>query len=334
MKYKQRYIKLSIALCALILIIMDTKTAASGVLEGIDICLKVLIPSLFPFFIVTTYLNAILLGSSLPGVKLVCKKLHIPSNCEFILPLGLMGGYPVGAKLITDTYNLKKIDKRTSQILLGYCNNAGPAFIFGIAGAAFASPFISIALWLIHIASAIITGLILPKPNGVNSSVNLTATPSLTHSVKSAINASVSVCGWIITFKILLSYLNHWFPVFFTTEAGIILKGILELSNGCLSAAKITNQGIRFIVYAAFFGCGGICVYLQTLSVAETIGIGLYTHGKVIQTCISLIASLFTAVILFREFTIPIRATCLLIILSVITVTLVTQHAKKVVAIT
>ena len=165
MKHEQRHIKFCIALCALLLIIMDTKTAALGVIEGIDICLKVVIPSLFPFFIVTTYLNAIVVGFSLPGLKHICRKLRIPASCEFILPLGLMGGYPVGAKLITDIHTSKKIDKRTAHILLGYCNNAGPAFIFGIAGAAFTSQFIAMVLGLIHMASAIITGLLLPKPN-------------------------------------------------------------------------------------------------------------------------------------------------------------------------
>ena len=47
--------KVIVSIMILILIISDAKTAASGVRDGIHMCLNVVIPSLFPFFIITTY---------------------------------------------------------------------------------------------------------------------------------------------------------------------------------------------------------------------------------------------------------------------------------------
>ena len=328
MKFRMRSIG---AVVSLILIITNPKIAATGVSEGIELCLKAVLPSLFPFFIVTTYLNSMMTGHHIAGFQYFCRKLHIPVGCEFVLPLGLMGGYPVGAKLITDLYNTKNIDKRTAQILLGYCNNAGPAFILGIAGSAFASPIHSVALWLIHIGSAILTGFLLPKPCTTKAAINLTVNASLQRSVKSSINACVSVCGWIITFKILLSYLSAWFPTLIKTHIGILITGILELSNGCLSATQIENIGSRFVIYTVFFALGGLCVLLQTLSVTEPIGIGLYVHGKLIQTCISLAVAIICVKILFPDASPSLYMASILIILSTLTTVLTLHHAKKVV---
>ena len=314
-----------------ILFIIDAKTAAKGVADGIDVCLKVVVPSLFPFFVITTYLNDMILGHPLRFLLFISKKLHIPSGCEYILPLGLTGGYPVGAKLIADMYNAKKIDKRTAHILLGYCNNAGPAFIFGIAGAAFASPAMPFILWLTLIISAVLTGFLLPKPKEAVRVDSLSSSPSLSKSVKSGISACVSVCGWIITFKIILAYLQQWFANFLLTKSGIIFTGILELSNGCMAATQLENPAVRFTVYSVFLSFGGLCIYLQTASVTERIGLGLYTHGKIIQTCISLVISVVTSIVLFRKEMFSMITASILVTLSAFILMITIRKAKKVV---
>ena len=167
MNKKSRVLQITLSVVILIVFIIDPNTASSGVAEGIDMCLKVIIPSLFPFFVVSTYLNAILFGYPIPAIQCIAKLLQIPIGGESILLLGLIGGYPVGAKLIADLYYTNKIDKQTAHILLGYCNNAGPAFIFGIAGAAFAS-----------LVTQIFTSIILPycvKPLRPNAKLMLEA---------------------------------------------------------------------------------------------------------------------------------------------------------------
>lgn len=297
---KNKYsLQIIFSIMILTILISDTKTAANGVKEGIDTCLKVIIPSLFPFFIVTTYLNSMIIGCRLPKIQRFTKQLHIPVGGEFILLLGLTGGYPVGAKLISDLYSKNKINWQTAHILLGYCNNAGPAFIFGIAGTAFTSPFVPVVLWIIHILSAIGTGFLLPKPELTEISVTAESRTSLAQAMKSSISACTSVCSWVIIFKILLSYLHIWFKSLLLRPVGIILTGILELSNGCIAATQIANPLLRFILITVFLAFGGLCVLFQTTSVTGTLGIGLYMHGKLIQTCISFVLAYFCGIMLF-----------------------------------
>ena len=81
---KNKYsLQIIFSIMILIILISDAKTAANGVKEGIDTCLKVIIPSLFPFFIVTTYLNSMIIGCRLPKIQRFTKQLHIPVGGEF-----------------------------------------------------------------------------------------------------------------------------------------------------------------------------------------------------------------------------------------------------------
>ena len=313
----------------LILFIIDAQTAAAGVMGGIDMCLKAIFPSLFPFFLITSYLNSVIYGYRIPGIQFITHRLRIPIGGEFILLLGLTGGYPVGAKLIADLCSTKKINKQTANILLGYCNNAGPAFIFGIAGAAFTSPMIPLVLWIIHIFSAIVTGFLLPKPELSEFSAVTKEKSSVAQSMKTSTSACVTVCGWVIVFKILLSYLCTWFPNLFTSSAGIVLTGLLELSNGCIAATQISNPAIRFILFAVFFAFGGFCVFLQTISVTESLGCGLYIHGKIIQTGISIILSCVCSRFLFSDYKNYDFSILIMIILSVTVIFFTVRHAKN-----
>jgi len=295
-KYKQ-VLAVFISAVILALLIFDTKTAVSGAADGIELCIKVIIPSLFPFFFITIYMNSLLTGLEIPGIRALGKLLHIPRGSEPILLLGLIGGYPVGAKMIGDAFTQNKIDRRTGRILLGYCSNAGPAFIFGVAGTLFTSIYAPIVLWIIHILSAIITGLLLPKPDTnamCTSSQKVIAAPEILHK---SISACISVCGWVIVFKIIMAYLTDLLSPFRSNLCMILIAGVLELSNGCLTLAALDSEPISFLLCSAFIAMGGICVALQTISVTGSLKWGLYIPGKIMQACISLFIS-----ILFIQF--------------------------------
>ena len=92
MKTRNRNFRISIWIFGLLLLILDTKTAKSSTYEGIELCLRVIIPSLFPFFFITSYLNTALLGISVPGLNRIMKWVHFPSGGDSLLVLGLIGG--------------------------------------------------------------------------------------------------------------------------------------------------------------------------------------------------------------------------------------------------
>ena len=49
----------------MLLLIFDSKTALEGARAGIDLCIRTVIPSLFPFFVLSMVLTGALMGTSL-----------------------------------------------------------------------------------------------------------------------------------------------------------------------------------------------------------------------------------------------------------------------------
>ena len=298
--WKKRIFPIVLCGFCMLLLMIDPSTALSGATDGITQVLQVIIPSLFPYFFITSYLNASLLGMSIPGIQILANRLHIPKGADSILLLGFIGGYPVGAQTITNTYKEGHLTKDCARILLGYCSNAGPAFIFGVTASMFPTSYAPWCLWFLQIISTIITAHFLPKPNGQdiiwNNVSRITAIIALQRSLRSM----ASVCGWIILFKILIAYISKPMQAL-GGNALILLSGILELSNGCLSLVNIPTDSARFVLCSVFLSFGGLCVLMQTRSVAGALGLGLYLPGKLMQVAICFILSLPLSFILFQE---------------------------------
>ena len=326
MKYK-RILSVIISASIMLLLIVDTETAKRGVADGISLCMNVIIPSLFPFFLVSSYLSTALLGIKLNGLRKILKPLQIPNGCESLVLLGFLGGYPVGAQLIAEAYCHKRINRRTARIMLGYCNNAGPAFIFGIAAILLSTPWAAITLWIIHILSALITAFLLPRPSenfgGLPSQKKL----SLVTALKNSIVICAAVCGWIIIFKVIIQYLDRYLGQS-STIFSMIIRGILELSNGCLTLSNITFEPLRFLLCTVFLALGGVCVLMQTASATNAIGLGLYIPGKLIQACISLMLGLLFFRFLYAEW-FPLRILLFILPISFLLIMLSKRHAEK-----
>lgn len=312
----------------MILLIVNTNIAIAGVSEGIELCIRVIIPSLFPFFVVTSLLNGSIIGHQIPYFHYLTNKLNFPKFGDSILLLGLTGGYPVGAQLIAQSYHSKQLSKQSSRILLGYCNNAGPAFIFGIAYALFSSKPLAFAIWFIHIFSALLTGFLLPRPQAESIQWKSSNGMSVTNSLKQSIQLCATTCGWIILFKIVLSYIQKFFIHSSSSTFAVIISGILEISNGCVRLAEIPSVSIKFILCNLFISFGGICVMLQTASAAEGLGLGLYVPGKIIQTGITTMIAVLFAYLFFPQDQIPIATSLSLLSLCLISIFITVRCIK------
>ena len=301
MKRHLRYISPFMAAFMMILLIMDAKTAYMGAMEGIRMCIEVIIPSLFPFIVVSNFLCASLIGTHLPGLNCIGSFFQLPKGSESLIVVGLLGGYPVGAQLIGDAYKRGSLDKRSAHILLGYCNNAGPAFIFGVISSLFSRPKITIIIWAIHILSALGAGYLLPRPKMHKAHIDNQCTNTLVKALHNSILAITSVCGWVIIFKILITYISLFLKGKVSQLCMITLSGLFELSNGCIQLSGCSNEQIRFLLSVVFLNLGSICVLLQTASVTEKLGLGLYIPGKIIQAGIGVLLCLVTTPLLFHH---------------------------------
>ncbi len=320
MKNSKRVLPIIAAAVCMAVLIFDTKTAIYAGSEGMKLCISTLIPSLFPFFIVSAMLTSELMGHPIPILSGLGRLLRIPVGAESVVIVGLLGGYPVGAQAVKSAYDSGCLQRKDAKRMLAFCSNAGPAFLFGVGARLFPELKYCWLLWGIHILSSFLVAVI--TPGGSREAIRLSpgAPVSVTRALRKAIETMALVCGWVVVFRVILGFGERWFLWLLPSRAQLLAGGLLELAGGCCSLLRLGSLGERFMLCSLFLGFGGFCVLLQTKSVTEGLDFSLYLPGKLTQSAISLLLCIPVQLMLPHSERIavswPVAAVCVIICLS------------------
>ena len=289
----RKWIPSILSAAGLLALILDSRTGLFAAREGVSLCLTTLVPSMFPFFIFSMFLTNSLAGQTIKLFHPIVKFCRIPKGAESLYLIGLLGGYPVGAQNVISSYNQGILSAEEAQRMAVFCNNAGPAFLFGYLGTLFDDPAYACVIWTVHIISSLLVGWVVPGGTGKTISIQ----PSHPISVSQAMNQSIrvmgQVCGWVVLFRVLIGFLDRWLLWAIPDAFRILLTGWLELSNGCTMLQNLQSNGLRFIFACSFLGFGGICVLLQTHSIAGNLCLPMYLPGKILQGSISFLLAIW-----------------------------------------
>lgn len=297
MKEKAKNILAITASVGILLIILDSKTAMEGAKAGIDLCIKTVIPALFPFLILTGLITGTLGGpisKIFRPIGIIC---NISEGTETILIMGLLGGYPVGAQAVYSGYSSGYLNKQEASRMLTFCNNPGPAFIFGMVGYIFGNMIVPGIMWCVIMITAIITAAIQP---GSKQTKCTAISKNKSNLMASTIKAMAIICGWVIFFRIWISILDRWIFWMIPSEISVFITGLLELSNGVVSVAQLSNPVFQFCCTAAMLSFGGICVGMQTVAVAGPIITKQYLLSKFFQMVLTTFLSYWVSLALFK----------------------------------
>ncbi len=281
-----------LAAIAMAILILDSRTALVSAREGLDLCIRTVIPSLFPFFVLSILITSMLSGVQIPWMRPARKMLRIPKGAEALLLTGLIGGYPVGAQCVSQAFEDDSLSKRDAERMLVFCNQCGPAFLFGMIGSILGTGRCWV-LWAIQIIGMLITAILLPgggDSGGVRHNGNGI---SLTSAMGRAVRTMGQVCGWILLFRVLVGFLERWGLWRFPVEMQALITGLLEISNGTVALRSLTDDSLRFLLCAGMMSFGGVCVIMQTGSaISPKLGRRLYFPGKLLQSgiCLTLAA--------------------------------------------
>lgn len=277
---------------SLAVLILNSQASLQGAREGITLCLTVVIPSLYPFIFLSTMLPSRLIGTRIRSLGGLCRLCGIPDGAESLLLLSFLGGYPIGAKIVYDSYKQGSISKSAACRMLGFCNNAGPAFLFGMVGGLFTDRRIVWVLWLIHILSALLVGILLPGKSEETCILSQTRPLTVPQALENSIKAMGNICGWVVIFRVILTILDQWFLWLLHQDIYAGIFGLFELSNGISCLREVANHATRFILCSGMLAFGGLCVFMQTASVTKELGLGRYFPGKVLHCLFSILLSL------------------------------------------
>ena len=224
------FFALGLALAALLYFSPHVSLAVQ---EGLTLCYRTVFPSLFPFFVLSTLLISLGFADALGRVLDRPMRLlfHLNGRCAGALILGLLGGYPVGARTTLSLYREGSCSREEAETLLAFSNNCGPAFILSVAGStALQSRKAGMLLYLIHVLAALCTGLIFRRknlPRKMLPHVSLPRrdfAPAFVAAVQSAFSSMLSVCGFVVFFAVLLKPLRSF------TKSGLLLQSFLTAS--------------------------------------------------------------------------------------------------------
>lgn len=271
----------AILVLGMVLLIIDTRTAFIGATEGINLCLSSVIPALLPFWVLSSLLTGCLWGSKGKAAALMGRLFSIPQGAESVLIPAFLGGYPAGAGCIAAAFNAGKLQKSQAERLLGYCNNVGPAFLFGIVAPQLGSVWQGLYLWGLTILGAWTASQLLPGKNDEKAAIGRLEQGDPFGDAAAAMG---KICVCVILFRVILAYTNKYLPS--SGFVAVVYSGILELTNGCCGLSRLP-MGMRLPLAAGLCSLGGLCVALQTASVAKGLSLSPYLLGKVIAALIS-----------------------------------------------
>ena len=107
-----------------------------------------------------------------------------------------------------------------------------------------------------------------------------------------------------------------------------IILGTGELTSGFYSLPILESEATRFIFASAFLGFGGMCVLMQTASVTNDLGLGLYLPGKLVQSAISFFLSFGISTLLYKEVRISVIIVSVFILLFLCSVVFLRKNSR------
>ncbi len=265
--------------------------------QGLTVCSQSILPSLFPFFVVSDLWVKLGYAETLGNLAapFVRKVFHLPGELSAAFVLGCLGGYPIGAKTVCELYQSKKLSRYQAEAALRFCNNAGPAFFLGILGGSLLGHVsLGFLLWIIHLCSAILIGFLFrPRalPDAAPPALNDRQSDFLsafTQAVTQGSQSVLQVCSFVIFFCMITYHLEHYLPESIISN---LFMCTLELSGGVHRLAQMPySQEIKFVLGAAMAGWGGVCVHCQSIAAMTKAGLSCkqYLIGKLLQCAVSL----------------------------------------------
>lgn len=283
---------------------------------SLRLCGEVLIPSLFPFFVLSALIQELGLPSRMgrlaaPGMG---RLFGVSGPGCAALILGLMAGYPLGAASAAGLVERGEVSREEGGRLLGFCNNSGPAFILGAAGTGvFGGARFGLLLYAAHILAALTAGVLLslgrPRAAVRLPEIRPARAGALPAAVTASVRNMLNVCGFVIAFGVVTGTLDAvgLLPALAldlsrltgleisASRAAIV--GFFELGGGVGAMRGLAATPVNLAVCAAVIGWGGLSVHFQTSAVVAGAEISTVRHftGRCLSAVFSFVYVLLLA---------------------------------------
>ena len=261
---KTGFIPASVVVLTATGLLFYSAAVAEGVRTGLENCATLLIPSLFPFMILAALVGSTTAGQKLSdAVGLVLTPLTgLPRSLGAVFFMSVLGGFPVGARMLAQMLEQKEIDADTASRALCCAVNAGPSFLITAVGVGLLG---SQTAGGVLLCAQLLSALCLAAMQFLGKSKNSMAvsrpvsrafgSDAFVFSVRSAATGMLGVCAFVVAFSALSSLLEasgvlpaacmllgSLFPQLGEGFFAALLSGMLEVTAGCVKAAALYRR--------------------------------------------------------------------------------------------
>lgn len=294
----------AVILLLLIFLLRFPEEAVSAAQKGMQLWLNTLIPTLLPFIILTGILiHTNEIEKIFSPLSSIWKTLFgLSPDGAYAFLIGILCGYPMGAKIASDLYRYKKICKTEAEYLLTFCNNPSPAFVITYLSGSCLKNTVSVGRVFIVLLTSnflcmIFFRFVIYKNQTPTATLHFPVKKetSIFNSLGEMIDVSIMngfetitrMGGYILMFSILSAWTGHWW--IFGAELKYLFLGMLEITTGlaALNTCSIPFY-TRLIMSISLTSFGGLCILGQTRSVLDkSLSIRPYLSAKCLNAVLS-----------------------------------------------
>ena len=274
--------------------------------RGLQLCVSVVIPSLFPFMVASELIVT-------SGATSVLKKplgmfsrrlFGISGRGATAFLLGTLCGFPIGTRAAVSMYKRGEISFDELSRLVCFSNNPSSAFVISAVGVTlYGCRSFGVALYFITVLSSVIVGvgqnLLLGSGRAAEAVLSENdrdmehkGIAQFSGAVSGAAHSMLSVCGFVVFFSTFTGTLGEVaLSLGLSEQLRALLFSVFELTSGAASAACVKPLKLSVLIVAFALGWSGLSVHFQVVSICEGTGVrvGRYFLAKLWQGIVNVI---------------------------------------------
>lgn len=268
------------------LLLKNPDISIQYVTRGLRLCCTAVIPTLFPFMVLSELLvrtgGGELMGRALAAPMRALFGLSGAGSCAFLL--GAVCGFPVGTRAAVMLYDRGLLERSEAERLISFCNYPSSAFMISATGAAlWQNRQLGAAMYASVLAAGVLAGIIsgIPArraakkegvvPTDMPHTVRKPQPTALSDSVTAAATSTLNVCAYVAFFSCVVGCISHILARISpsrTVEAAIY--SFFELTSGAAASAAVIPSRTGILMCTAAAGWSGLSVALQVFSVCSS----------------------------------------------------------------
>ena len=255
---------------------------ASSVKSSLELCIRTLIPSIFPFLVV----NSILSGAG--GIELAAGLVGKPFSALFGVSgnlcapflIGLISGFPSGGSAVAEVYSRGGCTKEEAERSLAFCSNTGPAFAVAGIGGMLGSVRYGLAIFAVQIICAFLCAFILPGRGASRKAMIDLPRKRRGNLFVSAVGGAVipmlNICAFVLIFSPLTALLRALLcRLGASLGVTAVLLSFIEITGACDFISSFLPMSLALPLCSLAVCWSGICVHTQTLSAVAESGLSM-----------------------------------------------------------